>query len=197
MDEHFKRVKFSQQCGQQLGQQRPRLAPVYARGALLLEVMVCALLLAVGILAIVAGQTVGVQSSRSAYFHVQAEALVNDMVDRLTSNPDVIDRYNGKLKGFQGLTLPGCVSARTGCTAEQRARADLVEWASLFSMVSEGARDVPLLPNADAAIEISGDDEAMIWVQWRQEAGSFIPQTRSACGNVPAEFQRVCAEIKL
>lgn len=105
MDDHLNRVKCSQQFGRQLGQQRTRFAPVYARGALLLEVMVCALLLAVGILAIVAGQTAGVQSSRSAYFHVQAEALVNDMVDRLTSNPDVIDRYNGKLNRFQGLTL--------------------------------------------------------------------------------------------
>lgn len=170
-----------------------------ATGALMIEVMVCAFLLAVGILAVLAGQAAGVQSSRSSFYHVQAEFLVSDMVDRVVANAAGVGSYEGTLSEFKALTLPACTaSSGAGCSVADRVVADKAEWAAMFDMAEVSGNDQPLLPSGTGAIEVDASNNVMVWVEWRQEDGELFSQNASGpCGAVTSGFKRVCTAISL
>lgn len=193
MRNHFRNSKTSPRLGK-------GSAPVtlkYMRGALLLEVMISALLLTIGMLGIATGQLAGIQSARSAYLHVQAEGLVNDMVDRVTANASELGSYAGTLVEFESITLPDCAGEAVGCDSEDRVKVDLVEWVALFNMASLDNQDVELLADADAGIERNGN-VVRIWVEWHQEAMRSVEQVESDCGEEIADNkQRVCRVIEL
>lgn len=193
MRNHFRNSKRSPRLGK-------GSAPVtlkYMRGALLLEVMISALLLTIGMLGIATGQLAGIQSARSAYLHVQAEGLVNDMVDRVTANASELGSYAGILEDFELVELPDCANTADGCDSKDRVKVDLVEWVALFNIASLDNQNVELLADADAGIDRNGN-VVRIWVEWHQEAMRSVKQTdKGDCGEVSKDKQRVCRVIEL
>lgn len=175
--------------------ERPAIGKKVA-GGLLIEVMVCALLLAAGILAVLASQSTGMQSARGAYFYLQADSLVSDMVDRILVNADVATDYAGSTTAFATLSAPACINSDSGCSATDRAVADQADWASLFNSVSSNGQAQPLLPEGLGQIEVNGD-EITVWVQWRQEDAHDVTQATTECGAVPAGSKRVCAQFRI
>lgn len=167
------------------------------QGGLLIEVMVCALLLAIGVLAVIASQSTGMKSARDAYLYLQADALVSDMVDRILANPTVATAYEGSTGQYQSANSPGCASSQTGCSPQDRAEADKVDWAALFSAASRGGQSQELLPRGEGEIEVNGN-EVKVWVQWEQEGtGNGLHSVDTDCGRAPANFIRVCATFQI
>lgn len=179
-------------------QQTRFLSPVGNKehGGLLIEVMVCALLLAAGILAVLASQSTGVQSARGAYFYLQAESLVSDMVDRIQANPDSVGNYVGTTNQFSRQSMPNCVNSNAGCNRANRARADRVEWANMFNAASRSGQSQELLPRGLGRIIVDGE-EVTVWVQWRQDDSDGVRQLTNDCGAVRPGFRRVCAHFRI
>ena len=134
-----------------------------ATGGLLIEVMVAAFILSFGILAIIRGQINGVNASRDAYHFLQAEFLMNDMVERILANQGEAASY--AYDSAEPVTSSEEECFNTGsteyCTPVNRKDADLLEWQALFTD-SSGA---PLLPGGQANIVIASGT-ATVTVSW-------------------------------
>ena len=67
------------------------------RGISLIEVLVAMVVLAVGLLGLLAMQTRGVQLNQAAYFQSQAMFMAHDIVERMRANNTVLDSYEADL----------------------------------------------------------------------------------------------------
>ena len=91
----------------------------------MVEVLVSALILSVGLVGVAGLQALSLKNNQSAYMRSQASALAYDLADRMRTNVD------GANAGFyapaQAAQHASCVSP-TGCTPQQSAQNDLAEW---------------------------------------------------------------------
>lgn len=95
------------------------------RGFTLIEVLVSALILALGLVGVAGLQALALKSNQSAYLRSQASALAYDLADRMRTN------VQGATSGFY---VPGDASLHasclttSGCSVQQSAQNDLAEW---------------------------------------------------------------------
>ena len=94
-------------------------------GFTLIEVLVSAIILAIGLVGVAALQALALQNNQSAFMRSQATTLAYDLADRLRSNVD------GANAGFyvpaNAAMVAGC-STPSGCSPDQLAQHDLAEW---------------------------------------------------------------------
>ncbi len=94
-------------------------------GFTLIEVLVSALILAIGLVGVAGLQAMSLKNNQSAYMRSQATALAYDLADRMRSNVE------GAEAGFYAPALAAprssCTTA-TGCSTQQMAQNDLSEW---------------------------------------------------------------------
>lgn len=117
------------------------------RGTGLMEVMVSALVLAIGLLGVMALQAKSLQFSQQSYLFNQATLYAHDISERIRVNSDTADSY---LIDFgESSSASGSDQCLTGvCTPAQLAQWDLKIW---LDNVEAG------LPNGEASISRIGD----------------------------------------
>lgn len=94
-------------------------------GFTLVEVLVSALILALGLVGTAGLQALALKSNQSAYLRSQASALAYDLADRMRTNVE------GANSGFYvpgDATLHASCATTSGCSVQQSAQNDIAEW---------------------------------------------------------------------
>jgi type IV pilus assembly protein PilV len=155
--------------------------PVQQRGATLIEVMVSLLIVAFGVLAMIALQTNAIKFSKTSEYRSIATLLSNDLADRMRVNQP------GVINGGYTLTAPysapegvptrhDCADATKCSTAELAAR-DLDEWRrTLFFSLPGGSGYVQ---------PVAGNQAVDIWIAWVDPGDSNALTGTNGC---PAAF---------
>lgn len=136
-------------------------------GFTLIEVLVAALVLGIGVLGLATTMLLGLKSNQSAYFRSQASAAAYDMADRirlnraaaLTGSYDDIDIDN-ESNVADALT---CNANATGCTAAQQAAEDIRQWSTYFVGSDDAAAR---LPDGRGTVSRDASERFVITVTW-------------------------------
>ena len=99
-------------------------------GFTLLEVLVTAIILAIGLLGLAGLQVFGLKNNQSAYMRSQATLLAYDIADRMRANP--VGFRDGAYNNPTATEESNCVST-TGCSSAEMAEHDMFEWTSTLS----------------------------------------------------------------
>lgn len=111
-----------------------------SRGFSLVEALVALLVISIGMLGIAALYVEGLRSSRSALVRTDAVNLATDMADRIRSNRDAGDAYEGAAADAPN---DDCISGGAGCSPADMAAHDLRVWTdSLEAALPDGAGDI-------------------------------------------------------
>ena len=140
-------------------------------GFTLIEVLVAALVLAIGILGLATTMLLGLKSDQSAYFRSQASAIAYDMADRIRLNRDAADAgdYDDIDTDDTAPGDPNCESGTSGCTSAQQVDIDTREWAWNFVKVDGAATGYsPKLPNGRGQVTRDADDRYVITISWSE-----------------------------
>lgn len=118
-------------------------------GFTLLEILIALLVLSIGLLGVASLQTRGQQFNTAAYLYTQATYLATDLMDRMRSNYEMLNRSNvndsvttQKRQELQDiyskkLEFPDCPTERectedTGCTVTELAEYNLFDWCNSY-----------------------------------------------------------------
>ncbi len=102
------------------------------KGFTLIEVLVTAVVLGVGILGVAGLQIYGIKNTHSANERIQASYLANSIVDNMRANPQATRAglYDIVANGTIVLPIPDCIGEDKNCTPAELARFDLNKWKS-------------------------------------------------------------------
>lgn len=100
------------------------------RGFTLIEVLVAALVLAIGLMGVAGLQAVSLRNNQSAFMRSQATALAYDLADRMRAN--VASAEAGAYDPTAAAATATC-NTIAGCTPTDLAEHDLDEWAALIA----------------------------------------------------------------
>jgi len=142
-------------------------------GFTMIEVLIAAVVLGIGLLGLAALQAQSLQFNFSAYQRSQATILAYDIVDRIRANQSSIASYD------QGLGMPGgnvdCQGAAANCDPGTMASFDLQQWKCSLGAFNDNARCIELggiegpLTLGDGTIDISaaaGRIQITVTIQW-------------------------------
>jgi type IV pilus assembly protein PilV len=139
-----------------------RNSPKKQQGSSLLEVMVALLVLAVGLLGVLAMQVRSNQYGQSSYYYAQAVFLANDIADAMRTTPGISNGY-GILFNDPIPSAKTCDSVSISCSA-----GELRDW-NLNKWLTNVAR---FLPDGKASIETIGDN-TVITVRFNDAKAQF------------------------
>ncbi len=114
----------------------------------MVEVLVTALILSLGLLGLAGLQVKSMQFNHSAYLRSQASLLAYDITDRMRAN--AVGTANGNYN-VASTTPPGPVAGcttTTGCTPAQMAQNDLDEWKKAVAAALPGGKAVSCLDDS-------------------------------------------------
>lgn len=162
------------------------------RGATLIEVMVSALIVAFGVLAMIALQSNAIKFSKTSEYRSIATLLANDLADRMrvnadvaalaTSNPyDVTAAYS---RPTEVPSRPACKAE--DCTPDELAKRDVGEWKRALHFS---------LPGGNGYVQTNAADRVVdIWVAWQDpgEAEAAAPGSKGEC---PENFVKGVKEL--
>ncbi len=94
-------------------------------GFSLIEVLVAALILSIGLVGVAGLQAMSLKNNQSAYMRSQASALAYDLADRMRSN--VSGARDGFFDPEQAAANAQC-NTPAGCSPQEMAQNDLSEW---------------------------------------------------------------------
>jgi len=164
------------------------------RGFTMLEVLVALLILLIGLLGL-AGLLVSTQQGEvEAYQRKQAAVLLQDMIDRLTSNPKAAGAA-GQCYAFTTNTSTGSPALGTGssggllCSAgsasqQTRGTADLAAWHNALRGTAEqkGGANVGAIIDARGCVTNPSSEVYTISVAWRGLQPTVAPPAAYTCG---------------
>jgi type IV pilus assembly protein PilV len=96
-------------------------------GFSLIEVLISALILSIGLVGVAGLQAVSLKNNQSAYMRSQATALAYDLADRMRTN---VAAANGGFYDPALASVSATCGTITGCSSQQLAQNDLSEWAA-------------------------------------------------------------------
>jgi len=99
-------------------------------GFTLIEVLVSAMILSIGLVGVAGLQVISLKNNQSAYMRSQVSALAYDLADRMRSN------VAGADAGFydpDAAAVRAACGTTAGCTTQQLAQNDLAEWNALLA----------------------------------------------------------------
>ncbi len=131
----------------------------FAQGFSLVEGLVTLLVIAIGLLGIVALQLTALRNTHSASIHSLASIYASDMVERVKANKEVAKAGNYNLAAGAPATVGAvnCVSA--ACSAVDLAAFDLAEWQqSLSDNLPSGQGEITLA-GTTVTITVRWDDD--------------------------------------
>ncbi len=158
-------------------------------GFTMLEILVSLLILLVGLLGL-AGLLVTVQQGEvEAYQRKQAMILLQDMIDRMTSNPLSAECYAfttnvSSGSPWLGTGFGGSFVCGAGSAAQQaRASADLQAWHNALLGVSEklGSANVGAIIDARGCVTSPASGLYTVSVAWRGLSGTLAPAAAYTC----------------
>lgn len=148
----------------------------FQRGALLLEVLVTIVILAIGLLGL-AGLQAKLQSSEmESYQRAQALILLNDMASRIATNRNVALDYVTATALGAGMTCPTATSTQT--------ERDAAQWCRALQGAAEtsGGNDVGAMVGGRGCVESAGTNTYMVTVAWQGLVPISAPPASVACG---------------
>lgn len=143
-----------------------------ASGFTMIEILIALLVIAVGILGIAVMQIVSFQTNQSAYARSQAVYLARDIFDRIRSNPEGYQNTSiyDAVDSSDTDALPGnpaCVDSAGGCTPEEMAQQDVLEWSANFENVFSVTGYRPTLPNGRGVLQrVAASDDFTATISW-------------------------------
>lgn len=148
-------------------------------GLTLVEVLVTLIVLAFGLLGLVALQTSGLRYNYDAYLRTRAIFLANDIIDRMRANKDaaVAGSYNMDIDAPPPSGVTDC--RHSACDASQLVAFDKAMWKCLVGQKADICDELnvtPLLPEGRGKVEQPvTDDKAIVRVEirWRRRE-SFL-----------------------
>ena len=156
-------------------------------GFSLIEVMVAALILSVGILGVAGLQIIGLKGTHQSYMKQQAMTLVQSLTERMHSNKQgvIAGNYIVDSSTFNCAALPACGGASSNCSVADIATVDLH---NLVCGYKEGSAPrtggVEVVATGDKSVFVNGEldvtcpagcstGDVLINVQWTErEFGS-------------------------
>lgn len=147
----------------------------FQRGALLLEVLVTIVILAIGLLGLAGLQTKLQTSEMESYQRAQALMLLNDMASRIATNRNAAASYVTTELGA-GMACP--------TTTSTLAESDAGEWCRALQGAAEksGANDVGAMVGGRGCVESAGTGIYMVTVAWQGLVPISAPPDSVACG---------------
>lgn len=139
------------------------------QGFTLIEVMITAFILAVGLLGVAGMQVVGVKETQNSYFRTQADMLVRDLAEKMKANrygakPDTEIYVQSPLNGYRFDGIPGsAVDCSNDCNASTMVSYDLYQWSQ--AIINSG------LPNGVGTV-VWNDPIYTVTVFWEEDRGS-------------------------
>lgn len=146
------------------------------RGALLLEVLVTLIILAIGLLGLAGLQTRLQALEMESYQRAQALLLLNDMVNRIQTNQNAAGSYVTAQALGAGEACPLGVA-----TQQER---DLSEWCTALQGAAEksGSSSVGAMVGGRGCVESVGSNQYMITVVWQGLTPISAPPASVSCG---------------
>ncbi|MDX1559040.1 MAG: type IV pilus modification protein PilV [Marinobacter sp.] len=117
-----------------------------SRGFTLIEILVTLFILAIGLLGLAGLMVDGMRNNQGAYLRTQASILAYDMADRMRANREEAEdggEYDGFSTDNASTTIPACASTANGCTPEQQATVDKVQWTRQIQGAGSGMTLLP------------------------------------------------------
>jgi type IV pilus assembly protein PilV len=148
------------------------------RGVTLVEVLVTLVILAVGLLGLVALQARVQVLQAEAYQRAQALMLLRDMASRIANNRNDAEEY------VTGAEDPLGVGAACPGAGASRRESDQAEWCTALQGASEtlGGGNVGAMVGGRGCIENVGPGEYLVTVAWQGLAPIAAPPASVACG---------------
>jgi type IV pilus assembly protein PilV len=139
-----------------------------SRGTTLVEILVTVVIISVGLLGVVALQTVSLRNNYSSFLRGQATVLASDIIDRIRANRDNAASYN--------------VAYGASLAATSRAGSDVTTWKNDIQLVLPAT---PAGAAADGEVVVTtlsaGRFEVIVRIRWgeREEATALQFETRT------------------
>ena len=172
-------------------------------GFTLIEALVTAFILAVGIMGIVSLLSISKVSQHESIQRTRAVVLAGDLLERIRRNPAGMSVYNVGLSAPLGDAsrgtepVPNCHSAT--CSKTELAAHDLWTWERLLdgasAIVTDGGAPTVGLSDVSACIDFTADDGRQntgivdVVIQWQglQETADAVISAGTVCGDATAE----------
>lgn len=166
--------------------------PSYRRqqGVSLIEVLVAILVIALGILTMLAMQINSTKLTKTSETRAMGALLVSDLADRMRANrtgfTDNKYAFTESIKDPAPITT--CSGSKANCTPEQMAQQDLAEWLTniRFNLPS-GTAHVSAI-DTDATAGKSGVDVWLIWLD--PEERTSTPSPAACPKNLDSDFEK-------
>jgi len=162
-----------------------------SKGVSMIEVLVALAILSVGLLGTAALQIQSKRANLGAVERTLASMLVNDMFERMRSNPGMLDVYRAELDASQqvgktGGTEPSPDCETNACSPGELAQHDVWEWEQSLLGASEQASGVNtgglVLPMACMTGPTDGSSGLYaIAINWRGHAEITDANTQDPC----------------
>ncbi|WP_051310883.1 type IV pilus modification protein PilV [Zooshikella ganghwensis] len=139
-------------------------------GISMIEVLITMLIMGIGLLGIAGLMLFSIKTSNSNYFSTQAMFLTQDLIGRMRANPEGVWKGHYTLEeNIKDKKIVNCNEARIDCDEEQRAKADLYEWAKKVGMV-DGENATAPMPPIEAEIKQRKDNKGIykIEISWKE-----------------------------
>lgn len=170
-----------------------KLAQRKQRGFTLIEVLVSALVLSIGLVGVAGLQAFSLKNNQSSFMRSQATSLAYDLADRMRANVASANA-NMYLPGTEALAV-GCTST-AGCSPQQMAQHDLAEWNNAIAMylpMGEGFVCIDSTPfdgSGAAAPACDGvGTQFAVKVWWDDDRDGAISVTAANTERVAINFQ--------
>ena len=172
-------------------------------GFTLIEALVAAFVLAVGIMGIVSLLSLSKVSQHESIQRTRAVVLADDILERIRRNPAGMSVYNVGFSAPLGDAsrgtepVPNCQSGT--CAPDELARYDLWAWERLLdgssAIVTDGGAYTVGVRNVRACIDFTADDGRQntgivdVVIQWQglQETADAVVSGGTVCGDAAAE----------
>ncbi|MEM7303995.1 MAG: type IV pilus modification protein PilV [Pseudomonadota bacterium] len=146
------------------------------RGFTLFEVLVAVVVFSIGLIGLASLQGYSMSSSYNAHLRTQATALASSIVDRMRANRDQAVNDNAYKTDFAANPPNTSIDCSTGCTPEQMAQMDLLEWKCNLGSYSQetfcnGLVTQSTLPNGDGEIKDIANGQIEVTVRWSDSLG--------------------------
>jgi type IV pilus assembly protein PilV len=149
-------------------------------GVSLIEVLVAVLVVALGILAMLAMQVNAVKFTKSSEIRTMGAMLASDLADRMRANRAgfVSDSYllnNQYSTSFTADTTSAqqCSTTTKQCLSDELAKSDLADWLqSVHQALPNGSAWISSVDKQDNAVDI--------WLVWREASEGSTPAGRNS-----------------
>jgi len=140
-----------------------KIKTAYNKGFTLLEILIAAVVLAIGLLGLAKLQTFGLHANHSANLRTQATLLAYDITDRMRANRAAFLNNGNYIDPPAGATAKKCEwdgTAVEDCTPTEMAQFDLAAWRSrVTSELPGGMATVCLDSDADDDTDNDGNQD--------------------------------------